>query len=776
MTVEGTRINNPAQGGEGIDPEKLAITTRKNLVWIIVIFLAANLVAYLTIRWTKDVYESYSELKLDIKQDATGLGIKNLVEDQNLNMISGEIEQIKSKLFFNRVIDSMELWVGYYSIGKVLNDEMYKRSPFHVSYNRPATIYQDVPIYFNFLDAEDYSITVGKGGQSLKGKFGIPLDLDGLRITIHKALVNEVYEGNDYFFILHSRSRLLEYLSNSIQVDPLNFNANTIRISFQDNNARKAFDIVNKIDSVYLGYSNEQKNLTNTQKIEWLNNELAQIEKKMEGFENYFETFTLQNKSNNLDDDLRKTIVLINRADSQRFELTKRITEINTLMDDLSTGNFGLSYTRQQFLPEYVNRGLEGLQQKIQEQNKLGLAYNENTFAFRQKENELKALKNSVFTQLTVLKRNWLQILVELNVKKAKLERAFASMPDKNTQYSKQQRFYKLHEELYLTMMQSKAQFEITQAGSTPDFKILSPATFPTNPISPKKYLILGIGLVAGIVLNFFFIGILYLSNNKITSIQEIEKMIQVPVLGAIPASYHLAESPFHVIDNPKSMVSEAIRTLRTNLDFFTNGGVNKVIAISSTISGEGKSFLSLNLGGILALSKKKVALLNLDMRKQKANLPFEVTDTAKGISTILIRKHTWKDCVINTSLENLDYIPSGPHPPNPSELLLNGEFALLLEDLKQAYDFIVLDTPPVGLVTDGIMAMKRADLCIYVFRANYSKRDFVRTLQRIININRFTRLAVVLNALPVSSKTNGYGYYEDRTSRKNQFKKFLKV
>jgi capsular exopolysaccharide synthesis family protein len=163
-------------------------------------------------------------------------------------------------------------------------------------------------------------------------------------------------------------------------------------------------------------------------------------------------------------------------------------------------------------------------------------------------------------------------------------------------------------------------------------------------------------------------------------------------------------------------------------------------------------------------------------MRKQKAILPFEVADPGKGISTILIKKHTWNDCVIKTSLENLDYIHSGPHPPNPSELLLNGEFSLLLEELKQKYDFIVLDTPPVGLVTDGIMAMKRADLCIYVFRANYSKRDFINALQRIININRFTRLAVVLNALPVSTKTYGYGYYEDRTSRKNQFKKFLKV
>ncbi len=774
--MEGIKINTPNQSAEGIDPDKLSMIIRKNRVWIILIFIAANLTAYLTIRWTKDVYESYSELKLDIKQDATGLGIKNIVEDQNLNVVSGEMEQIKSKLFFNRVIDSMDLWVGYYSIGNVLLEERYKSHPFSVEYNHSMSAYQDVPIYFNFLDQDHYSIRAGKDGEPMKGKFGEPINMNGLHMIIRKHTSSQADDESDYFFILHSRTRLLEYLSNNIQVDPLNFNANTIRISFQDYNDHKAFDIVNKIDSLYLGYSYEQKNLTNTQKIEWLNNELSQIEKKMEGFENYFETFTLQNKSNDVEDDLRKTIYLINKVDSQRYELNKRVAELNTLIDDLASRNYALSFAHQQFLPEYVNRGLESLQRMMQEQNKLGLSYNENTFAFKQKENELNALRNSVFSQLSDLKKNWLKSLTELNIKKDKLEREFATMPDKNTQFSKKQRFYKLHEELYLTMMQSKAQFEITQAGTTPDFKILSPATFPTNPISPKRYMILGIGLVAGFVLNFFFIGLLYLSNNKITGIQEIEKSIKVPILGAVPASYHHMPSPFYAIDSPKSMVSEAIRTLRTNLDFFATGGPNKVIAITSTISGEGKSFLALNLGALLAQSKKKVALLNLDMRKPKASLPFAISDPGKGISTILIKKNVWRDCLVKTALENFDYIPSGPHPPNPSELLLNGEFSILLEDLKQEYDYIVLDTPPVGLVTDGIMAMKRADLCIYVFRANYSKRDFINVLRRIININKLTNIAVVLNALPVSSKSYGYGYYEEKTPRKYRLRKFLNM
>ncbi|MEK6782568.1 MAG: polysaccharide biosynthesis tyrosine autokinase [Bacteroidota bacterium] len=758
---------------ESIDIEKLGIVIRKNLFWIILLFLTANLSAYLTIRWTKDLYESESELKLDTKQNAPELGIKSLVDDQNLNIIAGEIEQIKSKLFFIRVIDSLDLGISYYSIGKVLKDEMYKRSPFEIKHFVKQNIPYDQPVYFDFIDTHRYSIRFGKNGPVNKGILGEKLTTNDFEIIIEETRFRESKDENDYFFVINSRNALVEYLSRNISVDPLSFNANTIRISFKDFNALKARDIVNEVDSLYLLYSNEQNNLTNKQKIDWLNNELKQVEKKMQDFENYFENFTLKNKSSNVDDDLRRTIYSINKIDSQRYDLNKRMVELNLLMDGLSSGQYQLPVTQQNFLPNYLNKKIEDLHNMIQDQNRLGLAYNENTFAFKRSNNEISNLKNQIFSQLAELKNDWLKVYLELNKKKEKLELEFASMPDKNTTFSKNQRFYKLYEEFYLSMMKSKAEFEIAQAGSTPDFKILSSATLPIVPISPKKMMILGIGLVAGIVLNFFFIGLQYVLNNKITSIQELEKVTSLPVLGAIPMTQYVTSSPFHVIENPKSILSESIRTLRTNLDFFLAGENKKVISISSTISGEGKSFLALNLGGVLALSRKKVALLDLDMRKAKNNLPFKIADSSKGISTVLIQKNSWKECILKTSLENFDYFPSGPQPPNPSELLLNGEFSKLLEDLKEHYDYVVLDTPPIGLVTDGIMAMKRSDLSIYVLRANYSKKDFIRNLHRTVAINKFTKIALVLNALPTSGKSYGYGYYEERPT-KNWWRKLI--
>lgn len=760
---------------EGIDFDKLRIVVRKNLLWILLIFFTANISAYLYIRWTKDVYESESEMKLDIKQDATELGIQTLVEDQNLNIISGEIEQIKSKIFLNRVIDSLDLAISYYSIGKVLVDEKFRYSPIAVEIIAISEDQKDHPVSISFTSANSFTARFDESDLQVNGNFEEAIDIQGLKCIISKTRSFDPNAEDDYYFTVNSRKALLEYLSENISVEPLNFNANTIKISFKDHNALKAYTIVNKIDSLYIKYSNEQKNLANKQKIDWLNNELLQVEDKMENYENYFENFTLKNKSVNVDDDLKKTIFYISKIDSQRFELNKRLTELNLLIESLASNNPELAINQKSFLPEYLNEDIDVLQKMIQERNKLALAYNENTFAFRQKENELSALKDQVFSQLANLKKGWLQNIAEMNRNKERLEKEFASMPDKNTQFTKNQRFYKLYEEFYLSMMQSKAQFEIAQAGNTPDFKILSPATLPTAPIAPQKLMILGIGLVASFVFIFFFVGIAYLLNNKIIGIGELEHALDIPILGSVPATSSIPKSELMVLENPKSRVSEAIRSIRTSIDFFATDGNKKVISISSTVSAEGKSFLATNLSGVLAMSKKKVILLDLDMRKAKVNTPFSVKDSSKGMSTILIKKHDWKDCVTETELENFSFIPAGPHPPNPSELLLNGAFEGLLKSLKEEFDYVVMDTPPVGLVTDGIMVMKKSDLSIYVFRANYSKKEFISNLKRTIKINKLQNVTAILNALPSNEKSYGYGYYEDK-EKTSPIKKFLRI
>lgn len=770
--MEGLKNNT----SESIDFGKLRTIVRSNFFWFVLIFIIPNAISILYVRYTKDVYESVSEIKLDVKQDASELGIREMVPDKNLDLISGEIETIQSKLFLNTVIDSLDLHISYFSVGNFLNEELYKSSPFTVKFIKLSPALHNVSFSVEQKNSSEVELRRGEDGVVAHGLFNQPLTIGDSELIVYKKPGAELQASIHYSFIYNSREVLLDYLARNLTVEPINFNAKTIRVSFVDKNPVKARDLVNGIDSLYLQYSNEQKNLANKQKIDWLNNELSQIETAMAGYEDYFENFTLKNKTSDLKEDLKKTISQINRIDSQRFEITKRITEVNQLLDNVAVGDFYLNNLQRKSLPDAINKNLEKLQLLMVEMDRMKLSYNESTFAFRQKENEIKTIQNSLFKELTGLKAELLQRLQELNNSKSKLENAFSNMPDKNTQYNKNQRFYKLNEEIYLTLMQHKSEFEIAQAGSTPDFKLLSTATLPAVPIAPRKGMIYGIGFVAGLVLNIFLIGILYLANDKITNTDEVERITGVPLLGIVPRHRRQNGSGIFIMNHPKSMVSEAMRTLRTNLDFFSVDTTKKIIAISSTVSGEGKSFIALNLGGIMALSKKKVVLLDLDMRKPKNNSMSVPMDASKGVSTILIRKHSWQECIVHTSIENLDFIPSGPQPPNPSELLLNGDFTAMLEGLKTQYDFILLDTPPVGLVTDGIMAMKRADISIYVFRANYSKKDFLKNLQRVLKLNKFTNVTTVLNALPPAHEGYyGSGYYEAEPGTASRLKTFFK-
>ncbi|MEJ2005762.1 MAG: CpsD/CapB family tyrosine-protein kinase, partial [Cyclobacteriaceae bacterium] len=214
----------------------------------------------------------------------------------------------------------------------------------------------------------------------------------------------------------------------------------------------------------------------------------------------------------------------------------------------------------------------------------------------------------------------------------------------------------------------------------------------------------------------------------------------------------------------------ESLRSIRTNIQFMTSGQQHSVISVTSTVAGEGKTFISVNLGGIMAVSGKRVILLDLDMRKPRVHLSFGSENNEKGISTILIDKYSAEECIRKTNLDGLDYIAAGPTPPNPAELLMGASFEKLLDHLSASYDMVILDSPPVGLVTDGILIMQKAELTLYIIRSGYSKKQFTDTLNRLSNEDNLrAKLAIVLNALPrIGSSGYGYGYYNESRKQVN--------
>ncbi len=762
-----------------LDVDKLYNTVVKLLPWLGVLLFISLMISYLYLRYTKPVYESSSVLKLDIKNEVSMLGIPTQEEDQNYKTISSEIELLKSRLFFSKIIRELNMDVTIYTVGQVLVDERYKSSPFNVEYKIKNSAIYDIPIYVEILNPRSYRMNFTIGGVDYGGKYNFGENVQNefiqLRLTTSKYY-NENYKDNNLFFTINSEQALENYLAQNITVQPLNLDANTIQIAFRDYNQAKARDLVNAIDTIYLNYTKEEKSKANNQKIEFIDEQLKSTEQKLLDFEDYFENFTIQNKTTDLENTLNRSIALLNSIDSDQYRLKTKLTRLNEIRDSLEAGSeISLSFSDQQILPSSLQKDISDINTLIRKRYVLMQSYNKNTQAYEKLNSEVEFLTGNLRGSISDYIATIREQLQYLENQRAVYEKKFLAMPAQNTEYSKIQRYYKLYEDFYLSLMQKKAEFQLALAGTVTDFKILSPAFYPSKPLTPQPLLAYGISIVGWIVISFFLIGMLYLINNKINSQEEMDHNTVLPILGSIPfyTNERLKESKLIIEKDSRSLISEAFRTLRTNLQFLKTKNKKLVITLSSTISGEGKTFIAINIAAVLSLSNKKVILVDLDMRKPKIHTIFDVNNN-RGVSTIISGQDKVEDCISASRLDNYYFLVAGPVPPNPSELIMSEEFENMLNYLKANFDVVIFDTPPVGLVTDGVLVMKKSDVQLFILRSHVSNKNYLENFEKLNKIHGFSNIALILNAIKTSRRSHygsgygyGYGYYSEKRKKK---------
>jgi capsular exopolysaccharide synthesis family protein len=746
---------------EGLDLDKLRKIFLRSLPVVALILIVAASVSTIAIRYTKPLYQSSSVIQIDVISEAKVLGFRSF--DDDINNIAREIEIIKSRLFLNKVAEALDFDISYFQYGDILYEERYNTTPFQIAPISVSSFLQNRSIDLEILNEESYELKYALGGNEIVNTYNFDdtVKTPELMMVAHLSSVYDKTIDNRYFFTVNTNESIVNYINENLTVEPLDFKAKTITVSFKDYNRQKAKDIVHAVDTLYLYYTQLEKNKATKQKIDFLNEQLSQTEDKLTELESYFENFTIDNKTTNLDANLAKTIVMLEELDSQRFVLQRQLEAFNSMYDQIVAENeFDLNPTDAAYFSNNMKQELERLNTLYQDKAVLLSSYNENTLAYQKKIQEINFLKERVLQYIESSREKLYKSLDALTENREKLESEFVELPSKRTEYTKTQRYYGLYEEFYLSLMKNKAEFELAQAGTVTDYRILSSASSPSQPISPNKIVYYGIGLMAGLILSFLYIGSRYLLHNKITSQQELERASSAFVLGSVP--YHplmeKGKTGFIINQQLKSAISEAFRSIRTNLEFLNGQHEKTVISVTSTVSGEGKTFIATNLGGIISLLKNKVVVIDLDMRKPRFHEVFEYTDQSKGLSTILIKKHTIEDCTQQTELPNLDFIPAGPIPPNPSELVLGDTFHDFILELKQKYDVIIIDTPPVGLVTDGIHALKISSIPIYVFRADFSKRSYLKNVNRIVKVHKLSNLSLILNSTKESMVRN-YGY-----------------
>lgn len=747
----------------GIDFLKIWDTVRRNWVWLALLPMVGLVSAYLFLRYTTPIYESSSSLKLEMTQQANELGLPGLNNAQPSTNISGEIELIQSNLIYDEVIDQTDLDVSYYAYGRsrIKNEERYRNPPFRVKYEVKNPVAYNQPFDVEILGKDRFklSYTLNDVDYSDTHSFGKLVETPFFKFVFQPS-PNAEQDNSSHYFVLNSPDALRQYLAANLRVEVVNPAANIIGIFFKDASIRKAQEIVNKIDTVYLEKTKELKNKANRQKIEFLNQQIATVQEELDAYESDLERFVVNNKTSDVGRDLDKYTAKIDELINTRAELNAQAYILSNLYQSLA-GKKELSPIVSS-LPLLSDTEIAALVTEMnrmhQERMMLAKSYRETTYALQSKDQQIATTRENLLSLISQKRRIVNERSGLVNAELSKAESVFAGLPAQGKEYNRIKRMRDLKEKYHLLMVDKKAELGIASAGTREDFVILSPASSPSLPISPNKMLVYGSCLIISLLLGALLIGTKYVLHDTISNQRELEIGTTAPLLGVIPVyqKEKLANSRLLVYQNPKSTISEAFRSVRTNLDFmFQMQQKKRIIAVTSTISGEGKTFVALNLSGVIALSSYKVVLLDLDMRRPKVHLAFE-EENYNGISTLLIGKHTLAECIRKTPIENMDFIAAGPMPPNPSELILRPEFDNLLKELHQTYDVIVIDTPPIGLVTDGILVMRKADLPVYVLRADYSKRIFLKNINKLIKSNNFSKLAVVLNAF---RNVNRYGY-----------------
>ncbi|MDA3893826.1 MAG: polysaccharide biosynthesis tyrosine autokinase [Salinivirgaceae bacterium] len=752
----------------------------KRNYWIsLVLMILAILSAFVYLRYTQPTYNSSSILQINETNRTTRvLNIEDVYQNQN-DDISKVIELLRSKEFLKRAFSSLNLEVSYFVEGTFLATELYNRSPFEIEWKANSVEMFDRPLYIEFNNIETARISTINGDQEFETfiKVNEWQDLYGgslrCKIVDYNAIVEQRdnYKGNRYYFAINNPQNVVSKHIENLQISLLNRSAQTVEILYSGFNAEKSANIVNSIAEKYLTYDVEVKKESAENILAFIEERLKVVYQNLNETEKQLHAFKKENKINtdqyhNAGSPFPLFTSKINEFEDEliniEFELVAldRINKQIANEDNLNVYELIASLAGTKSETVVVNI-LNNLQQLINHKEQLLNDLTPDNLKIgileKQIKNQKIILQDFIGTTLNRLKSKKNDYKIKISEYEAKL---FDDKDFNELEYSKLERLYSINEGFYHKLIEKKAEYLISQAGYVSQNTILEKAMVPRSPIAPIMKKIYPLFGLFGLFLGAGFILLRYLFYDEIPSLNVIKNYTDAPILGTIPIyRKEIPVSQLLVNKNPNSIFTESFRTIRSNLQYISHGAETKIISVSSTVSGEGKSFVSINLAGILAISGKKVILLDLDLRKPRIHLGFNV-ENDKGVSTLLIGKHTLEECIQKSDLEGFNYITAGPIPPNPSELAAGKQMEDLLSSLEEIYDIIIVDTPPVGIVTDALSNLQRANYPIYVMRANVSKRHFIDNINDLIENKKISNLSVILNGVELHGRRYGsYGY-----------------
>lgn len=725
--------------------------------------------AWLYLRYTSKVYETKATLL--IKDDKKGAGgdlgpLQAFDLFGSVNSVENEAAILKSRTLMQEVVRNLHLYAPVFVTGRVQSHSGYASCPIRVESPFPDSIKSlklnektEIPFTFS---REKQLVTIQNKNYPLNTFIETPYGRLKFVINKNYELTKDYSSVStiDYFLELRNVERTANAYIRNTTISTDN-KSNVISLSIKDEVPQRGEDILNELLKVYNQASILDKNMLAGNTLKFVEDRLKFVSQELDSVEHNLQKFRSQNQITDITTQGQIYLQTVAENDQKLSEIDMQLAALDQVEKYVKTGGAvgGIVSISSMNIPNPAfTANIQKLAELELQYTQLKKTVPENNPQVQSLLDGINKLKPTIIENVSNQRKNLLASRNDLAQVNNGYNSLLRTVPAKERELLSISRQQVIKNDIYTFLLKKREETALSYASAVPDSRIIDKAQTSLQPVSPKRSLTYIIALILGLGIGFI---IFYLKDLLSTTIQdrsEIETLTKMPILSEI--LYDDSKAAIVVADGKRSFIAEQFRQLRTSLGFMGLDEGHKKILLTSSISGEGKSFIAINLAISLSLIGKKVILLELDLRKPKLSDILTISRSV-GVSNYLINKKTIEEIILESGIDNLSIITSGPLPPNPSELLSNGKMNQLLTKLETEFDYIIMDTAPIGPVTDAYILSPLSDITLFLVRYNYTPKLFVKKLEEIRKNKALKNCAIIYNGIrPKGIRGYGYGAY----------------
>ncbi len=758
---------------------KILFRYLRHWYWFVIMGAACVFAAYFYLRYATPVYKVTSEIM--IKEDkGNRVSSQNILGDLDIfntkSNVVDEIEVLKTRYLMQKVVEELQLNISYFEIGKIKTSDIYNNAPFYITL---LSLRDSIPVQkFQIGENKPGEFVITDNNIKTTHRFEDTITTRNLSMIVHKRPGLDLY-GHDYLFTISSVDAATDAYVNSVTPEMVDKKSNVVKMTINTSVPEKGEAILTKLYEIYTRVNREDKNRIVDSTISFINDRLGKVADELKDVESNVEQFK---RNNNISTDIKTQsgLMLENVSDLDKMITDQEVKTnvVESIEQHLNSNAFRVvpgALVIQD--PTYMSMVEKYNTLVLERDNQLQTTKEDNPF-IKSLNQQILNLKGDLVTSLSNIKRGMGIAKNDLSQKKNRLLGEISLVPTKERAFIEISRQQNVKQQLYLYLLQKREETAISKSGTLANSRLIEPAISSRLPFSPNRKLIYLGALILGILIPAALIYVKELLNNKITSKEDITRITQVPIFGEL--GHNNTGETIIARQDARTILAEQFRLMRTNLHFLLKGHTHQVILLTSSMSGEGKSFLSINLALSLAISGKKVVLMELDLRKPKISKELGLSGN-KGFTNYVVADMPLNSLLQPTALDpNLFVVSAGTIPPNPAELILMDKVTTLFDYLRKEFDFVIIDTAPVGLVTDALLLSKYADANIYVVRQNYTLRDHINIINDLAVNAKMANMSILINDVKNRGSYGygygygygGKGYYTDQPEKKSFYKR----